>query len=153
GPGLLAAPGPLGHADQRAEPRGRHARLGADHLEVLEGPRRPSADFFQTRISTAASPSAWVSSTTSASSCASRVEGPDLPAARPVLPASRNCRFQFPTDCSETFALRAASATLISPARIDNTIRVFSSAGNTGGLAMIDQTPSQVRPATSGPCH
>jgi hypothetical protein len=55
---------------------------------------------------------------------------PDLPA------ASRNCRFQFPTDCSDTFARRAASATLISPARIDNTIRVFSSAGNTGGFAM-----------------
>lgn len=38
-----------------------------DHLEVLEGPKRPSADFFHTRISTAASPSAWVSSATAAS--------------------------------------------------------------------------------------
>jgi hypothetical protein len=45
-------------------------------------------------------------------------------------------RFQFPTDCSDTFARRAASARVISPARIDNTIRTFSSAGNTGGLAM-----------------
>ena len=104
GTGLMAAPGPLGHADQLTEPRGRHARLGTDHLEVLEGPRRPSALFFHTRISTAASPRAWVRSTTSASSWASRVDGPDFPATRPVLPASRNCRFQFPTDCSETFA-------------------------------------------------
>src|SRR3954463_6908138 len=50
------------------------------------------------------------------------VEGPDLPATRPARPDSRNCRFQFPTDCSETFARRAASATVTSPARIDNTI-------------------------------
>jgi hypothetical protein len=61
---------------------------------------------------------------------------PGLPAAWPVLPASRNWRFQFPTDCSDTVARRAASATVISPARIDSTIRTFSSAGNTGGLAM-----------------
>ena len=53
-----------------------------------------------------------------------------------ALPASRNWRFQFPTDCSDTFARRAASATVISPARIESTIRTFSSAGNTGGLAM-----------------
>jgi hypothetical protein len=53
-----------------------------------------------------------------------------------ALPASRNWRFQFPTHCSDTFARRAASATVISPARIDSTIRTFSSAGNTGGLAM-----------------
>ncbi|MED7947266.1 hypothetical protein, partial [Streptomyces sp. BE303] len=32
-----------------------------------------------------------------------------------------------------------------SPARIDSTIRTFSSGGNTGGLTMIDQTPSQGR--------
>ncbi len=86
GLGLPAAPGPLGHVDQLAEPRGRHARLDADHLEVLEGPSRPSADFFHTRSSTAASPSAWVRSATSASSCCSRVDGPDLPA------ASASCR-------------------------------------------------------------
>jgi len=41
-------------------------------------------------VATAASPSAWVRSATSASNCASRVEGPDFPAARPVRPASRN---------------------------------------------------------------
>ncbi|MED7947588.1 hypothetical protein, partial [Streptomyces sp. BE303] len=32
-----------------------------------------------------------------------------------------------------------------SPARIDSTIRTFSSGGNAGGLTMIDQTPSQGR--------
>ena len=69
----------------------------ADHLEVREGPSRPSADFFHTRSSTAASPSARVRSATSASSCCSRVEGPERPAAvRPLLPASRNCRFHVP---------------------------------------------------------
>src|SRR5450830_1113643 len=88
--GLVAAPGSLGHADQGAEPRGRHTRGQTDYLKVLDGPNRPSALSFHTRISTAASPSAWVRSATSASSCASRVEGPDSPAARPVRPASRN---------------------------------------------------------------
>jgi hypothetical protein len=44
GAGLVATPGALGHADHSAEPRGRHARLDADHLEVREGPSRPSAD-------------------------------------------------------------------------------------------------------------
>lgn len=60
GLGLPATPGPLGHVELLAELRGRHARLDADHLEVRKGPRRPSALFFQTRSSTAASPSAWV---------------------------------------------------------------------------------------------
>jgi hypothetical protein len=83
GAGLVATPGALGHADHSAEPRGRHARLDADHLEVREGPSRPSADFFHTRSSTAASPRAWVSSAASAASGASRVEGPGLPATRP----------------------------------------------------------------------
>src|SRR5450759_5278484 len=87
---LMATPGPLGPADQLAEPRGRHTRGQTDYLEVLEGPSRPSALFFQTRSSTAASPSVWVRSATSASNCASRVEGPDFPAARPVRPASRD---------------------------------------------------------------
>ncbi|MEU3960434.1 hypothetical protein AB0F42_11505 [Streptomyces buecherae] len=41
-----------------APPRGRHARADLDHLELLEGPTQPSADFFHTRISIAASPSA-----------------------------------------------------------------------------------------------
>jgi hypothetical protein len=47
-----------------------------------------------------------------------------------------NWRFQFDTDCSDTFALRAASATDISPARIDNTSRDFSSGGNALGRAI-----------------
>src|SRR5690606_26356517 len=96
-------------------------------------------------------PRAWVNSATSASSCCSRVEGPDFPAARPVLPASRNARFQFPTDCSDTFARRAASATVTSPAKTDNTILVFSSAGTAGGLAMNDQTPHRSGPQATGP--
>src|SRR5665647_1934816 len=130
----MEAPGPLGHADQRTEPRGRHARAQTDYLKVREGPSRPSADFFQTRSSTAASPRAWVRSATSASSWASRVVGP----------ASRNCRFQFPTDCSETFARRAASATDNSPAKIDRTTRTFSSTGNTGALDMVIRLLQQV---------
>lgn len=68
----------------------------------------------------------------------------DLPAASPARPYSpgrpdfRNCRFQVPTDCSETLARRAASAPATSPSRIDNTILVVSSAGNVGGLAIIN---------------
>src|SRR5690606_19482902 len=66
-------------------------------------------------------------------------------------PASRNARFQFPTDCSDTFARRAASATVSSPAKTDNTILVFSSAGTAGGLAMNDQTPHRSGPQATGP--
>jgi hypothetical protein len=112
------------------------------HAGVLEGPNRPSADFFHTRASKCASPRAWVNSATSASSCCSRFDGPDLPAISPARPDSRSCRFQFPTDCSDTVARRAASATLTPPAMTDNTIRTFSSADSAAGLAMNDQTPS-----------
>ena len=52
-----------------------HPGLSADYLEVLKGPRRPSADFFHTRSSTAASPNAVVNSAISASSCVSRDDG------------------------------------------------------------------------------
>jgi hypothetical protein len=114
--------------------RCRHARLDVDHLEVLEGPSRPSADFFQTRSSTSASPRAWVKSATSASSCSSRVEGPDRPAASAVLPASRNSAFHRPIDYSLTFSRRADPATLTSPANTLSTTRVFCSARITGGL-------------------
>src|SRR5665648_1019576 len=55
-----------------------------------------------------------------------------------------NCRFQFPTDCSETFARRAASATDNSPAKIDRTTRTFSSTGNTGALDMVIRLLQQV---------
>lgn len=89
-----------GMSNELAESHGRHARLHADHLEVLEEPSRPSADFFQTLTSRCASPSAWVNSATSASSCSSRDEGPDLPATRAVLPASKNSAFHRPIDCS-----------------------------------------------------
>src|SRR6218665_1551933 len=88
--GLPAPPGPFGHIEAFTEPRDRHAQLSADHLEVLEEPKRPSALFFHTRISTTASPNTWISSAPSASSCCSRDEGPALPATRLVLPASRN---------------------------------------------------------------
>ncbi|MEY9995521.1 hypothetical protein ABIE67_007553 [Streptomyces sp. V4I8] len=143
GAGLVTAPGPLGHADEPAEPRGRHALSVRITSRSSKGPAGPP-DFFHTRSSTAASPSAWVKSATRASSCCSRVLGPDLP---PWLarPDSRNWRFQVPIDCSDTFARRAASATVISPARIDSTIRTFSSGGSAGGLTMIDQTPSSSR--------
>jgi len=82
-------------------------------LEVLKGPNLPSSLVFHTRTSTAASPRARVNSVTS---------------------ASRNSAFHRPIDCSDTFSLRAASAIVISPARIDSTIRIFFSAGITGGL-------------------
>ena len=59
---------------------------------------------------------------TSASSYCFRLDGPVCPATSPALPASKNRLFQFPTDCSDTFARRAASVTVISPARIDSTI-------------------------------
>ena len=64
--------------------------------------------------------------------------------ASPARPASKNCRFQFPTDCSETFARRAASATDNSPAKIDRTTRTFSSTGNTGALDMVIRLLQQV---------
>src|SRR5699024_3243215 len=73
--GLPPPPGPLRDVELSAPPRGRHPRLDTNHLEVLEGPNRPSALFFHTRISTAASPRACVRSSTCASSCSSRVDG------------------------------------------------------------------------------
>ena len=91
-------------------------------------------------------------SATSASSCCSRLEGLNFPATMPERPPSRNWRFQFPTDCSETFARLAASVAVTSPASTDSTIRTFSSAGTTGGLAMMIRL-LQVRPANNGSCH
>jgi hypothetical protein len=52
----------------------QHEMAALDELDrqlLREGHSRPSADFFQTRNSTAASPRAWVRSATSASSCCS----------------------------------------------------------------------------------
>jgi hypothetical protein len=66
-----------------------------------------------------------------------RVRGRDRPAAvNTALPAFRNYRFYVPTDCTDTIARRAASGSVSSLARIDNTIRGFSSAGTAGGLDM-----------------
>ena len=137
GAGLPATPGPFRHVELLTEPRSRHAKFHSAHLEVRKGPSRPSALFFQTRISTAASPKAWVRSATSASSCSSRDVGPDFPAVIPALPASRNCRFPFPIACSETYSRRPASATNTSPCKTDNTIRIFFPTGITGGLPII----------------
>lgn len=47
-----------------------------------------------------------------------------------------NWRFRFDTDYSDTLALRAASATVISPASTHSTSRVFPSGGNALGRAM-----------------
>lgn len=58
-----------------------------------------------------------------------------------------------PADCPGTFARRAGSATVSSPARTDNTIHAFSPAGTADGSAMGDQTPPLVRPAHNGPSH
>ena len=69
------------------------------------------------------------------------------------MPASRNARFQFPTDCSDTFSRRAASATLTSPGRIDNTILIFFSAGITGGHVMTIKLLRQVKSTSKNPCQ
>ena len=47
--------------------------------DKMKGPGRPGVLVFHTRISTAASPRAWVSSATSSSSCCSRLDGPSYP--------------------------------------------------------------------------
>src|SRR5699024_1500859 len=150
GLGLPAPSGALGHVDQLAKPRSRHARLDTDHLEVPKGPRRPSADFFHTRSSTAASPRAVVRSATSASSCCSRVEGPDLPATNAVFPASRKSAFHRPIDCSLTPSRRAASVIVISPATTLSTIRVFFSAGIEFGFFIRHKL---LQGLTHQPCH
>jgi len=55
------------------------------------------------------------------------------PALRPAAPDSTNNRFQFPTVVSDTFARRAASATVTSPANTDRITRTLSWAGIAGG--------------------
>lgn len=124
--GLPAPPRPLGHANQRAELGSRYARLFADYLEVLEEPKRPSELFFQTLISTAASPRACVISETGAAHCSSRLDGPVFPATSAALPPSKNSEFHRAIDRSDTFYRQAAPARLISPAKIDMMIRIFS---------------------------
>src|SRR5699024_7720253 len=141
--GLPPSPSAFGNVEQVAEPRGRDSRLFPDYLEVFEGPSRPSALFFQTRSSTAASPSARVRSSTWASSWASRGDGPGFPAASAVLPASRNSVFHRPIDCSETFSFRAASATVTSPASTLSTMLVLVSGLNTAGRPLVRSSCSQ----------
>ena len=137
GPGglLPATVGALGDADHAREPRSRHPRLHTDHLEVLEGPRRPSAERFHTRSWTCVSPRAAFSSSISASS--SRSLGSLIPlrppSARPSFAPAWNCCFQRLTDCSDTFPCRAAYAIVISPEITDNTSLSLSSVGITGG--------------------
>ncbi|PZS25126.1 MAG: hypothetical protein DLM59_20765 [Pseudonocardiales bacterium] len=60
------------------------------------------------------------------------------PAASPARPVSMNWRFQLLTDCSDTFAYRAACTTVSSPAITASTMRTFSSIGNAVGRAMIN---------------
>ena len=138
GPGLPTPVGPFGDADLAGEPRGRHPRIDPDYLEVLEGPSRPSALFFHTRSSTAASPSAWV-------------EGPVRPAVNAVLPASTKSAFHRLIDASEIFSLRAASAIETSPDNTANTIRVLTFGRN--DRRTTHQAPPQLKaimPLTTG---
>src|ERR1051325_1763729 len=61
-------------------------------------------------------------------------DGPDLVEdARPCLPPSSNWVFHAATEAPDVLFRRAASATVISPARTDNTIRSLSSPENCGG--------------------
>ncbi len=117
----------LGHVNNRL-----NVRLHADHLEVLEGPNLPSADFFHTRISTAASPRAWVKSCTSASSCSSREDGSRL-APRGLL-RPQEVGLHRPIDCSTPSPAGGSLSNTISPANTLNTIRVFFLNRNRWGL-------------------
>jgi hypothetical protein len=71
----------------------------ADPLEVREGASRYSADFFHTRNSTWASPTAAFGSSTSASNCSSRAEAPRPAGGQNRPPGLRNCAFHFATLC------------------------------------------------------
>jgi hypothetical protein len=82
-----------------------------------KSPTGPPRAFSRPTAPRAPSPSAWVNSTTSASSCSSRLDGPDRPATSAVLQASMNSAFHRPIDCSDTFSFRTASAIDISPAK------------------------------------
>ncbi|GEM_PF-1104293 len=91
-----------------------------DHLKVLEKPNRPSADFFHGQASRCAPPQHLAQLD---DLDLQLLQGPDLPATRAVLPASKNSAFHPPIDCSLTFSPRAASAMDTSPANTFNTIR------------------------------
>ncbi len=138
GYGVPTPPGPLGHVEDLTRPRGRHARPCANPLEVREGPRRPSADFFRTRILTTASPWARVRSTISASKSSPTADSPPSPTPTPRtwMPAHSNSlpdegnRYTAsqdltPIDCSGIGSWRAASAADNFSARTASTILVF----------------------------
>ena len=99
--------------------------------------------------------SGWSSPPRSGSSSNGRtttVSGTGATTAGPCFAPSRNCRFQFPIDCSDTFALRAASATLIS-LRATEQIRLYlSSRERTGGRAMRTLVHGR-EPGRNHPCH
>lgn len=97
--------------------------LFADYLEILKGPSRSSAHVVQTRFSTTASPRACVSSATSSSIYWSQLGSPVFPVTSVVLLPSWNSGFHQLIACSDTFSQRATPARLISPVKIDNTIR------------------------------
>ena len=155
GPAAALLPAPVGalrHPISRREARRRHPCLEADHLEVLVGPRRSSALFFQTRSSTCASPSAAFSSSTRPRAAAAHAGSAAAcrPRRGPALPPSRNCRFQVEIDCSDAFPRRAASATLISPEMTARTSLNLSSTEKTEGRATISslhEEPDTNRPA------
>jgi hypothetical protein len=87
--------------------------------------------------STCASPSAWVNSTTSASSRSSRLDGPDRPTTSAVLPASMNSAFQRPIDCSETFSFRTAQRSTFPQPRP----RARSGSSCPAGSSVVDPSP------------
>ncbi len=120
-------------AQGAAEPRDVEPGVFSDRLEVWEGTERYSPEFLRTLSCTYASPSAVFSSEISARSSRSRCALRDAPPSRAVRPPSRNCLFQLPTDCSETFARRAASASVYWPERTPITTLSLSEAGITGG--------------------
>ena len=88
--------------------------------ECTKQANRPSADFFHSQASRCAPPQHLAQLDDLALQL---LQGPDLPATRAVLPASKNSAFHPPIDCSLTFSPRAASAMDTSPANTFNTIR------------------------------
>jgi hypothetical protein len=76
--------------------------------------------------------------------------GPGLPGDQSGLADFKELTLPVPDRLLRHLRRRAASATVVSPARIDNTIRIFASAGNTGGLAMTIRLLSDQGPQETG---
>jgi hypothetical protein len=153
GSGLVTAPGPLGHADQEQNlvvGMPASTRITPRSAKGPIGPPRTSS----TPAARPRPPRAWVRSATSASSCCSRVEG------RTVL--SRSTRPYRPPGTAAAPRSRPTARTPSpaapprrpdsSPARIDITIRVFSSADTAGGLDMMIRLLDG-QTARNGPCQ